>query len=86
MKVCEKGDKNGLNPFATVIVFFVDFYVCPTIMVPYSRVAHRYLGTPSLPNENLKYLKRYSKVPSVAKGLIEIKLTVNVHYRERHGD
>ena len=49
-----------------VIVFFVDFYVCPTIMVPYpatphSRVAHRYLGTPSLPNENLKYLKTVLK-------------------------
>ena len=24
-----------LNPYATVIVFFVDFCVCPTIIVPY---------------------------------------------------
>ena len=49
-----------LNPSATF--FFVDFCVCPTIMFPirlppHSRVAHRYLGIPSLPNENLKFLK-----------------------------
>ena len=34
-----------LNPSATVIVFFVDFCACPTIMFPirlppHSRVAH----------------------------------------------
>ena len=55
----------SLNPFATVIVFFIDFYVYPTMfpirITPHSRVAHRYLATPSLPNENLKFLKTVHK-------------------------
>ena len=64
-------DLHGLfNPFATTISFFVDFCVCPTIIIlllfpirlpPHSRVAHRHLDTPSHPNENLKYFKMVLK-------------------------
>ena len=56
------------HPFATVIVyFFVGYCVCPTIILfpiqltLHSRVAHRYLGTPSLPNKNSKFLKTVLK-------------------------
>ena len=47
------------NPsFAFVLQLF------PIRLTPHSRVAHGYLGTPSLPNENLKFLKTALQMPS----------------------
>ena len=50
--------KRPVNPFATVIVFFLPTFAIvlqllfPIRLTPHSQGAHRYLGTPSLPNEN----------------------------------
>ena len=62
------------NPFATVIVFFVDFCVCPTIIVsyritPHSRVAYRYLRPLPFQMKIKNFSKWYFWVPSVLKGL-----------------
>ena len=35
----------------------LSYNIIPICLPPHSRVAHRYLGTPSLPNENLKFIK-----------------------------
>ena len=58
-----------INPFSTVIGFFVNLCVCPTILLfqiwltPHiiASLMGICMGTPSLPNENVKILKTVLK-------------------------
>ena len=49
-------------------------FLCVHTLTSHSRVAHRYLSTPSLPNENYEnFSKRHFRVPSGEKWLNKVQ-------------